>query len=278
MKKFFTLFILSICLCGILNAQNNSDTKAQINKIKRSSQYLSAEATMSTEEEALSLARELLVGEINDWVASKRNGAEVKQIVLQDINLCAQEMDMKRGIKTRAFVYVKKKDIVLIYGDGQIVLNNEENGADLQALSEINAPAQSDSTKNVAETQVADSVKVENEAAPVVENAASTAENVAPIVKESVAEVTPLEQILAAKTMSDLKPVFASLKSESKINYGSYNAQTVVNECYLLFYTREGNIKAIVRKSGDKYTDAKDNSAKNIVDFSGCGAYWFMLK
>ncbi|MBR3883451.1 MAG: hypothetical protein IKJ31_01660 [Bacteroidaceae bacterium] len=264
MKKFFTLFILSICLCGILNAQNNSDTKAQINKIKRSSQYLSAEATMSTEEEALSLARELLVGEINDWVASKRNGAEVKQIVLQDINLCAQEMDMKRGIKTRAFVYVKKKDIVLIYGDGQIVLNNEENGADLQALSEINAPAQSDSTKNVAETQVADSVKVENEAAPVV--------------KESVAEVTPLEQILAAKTMSDLKPVFASLKSESKINYGSYNAQTVVNECYLLFYTREGNIKAIVRKSGDKYTDAKDNSAKNIVDFSGCGAYWFMLK
>lgn len=271
MKKFFTLFILSICLGGILNAQNNSDTKAQINKIKRSSQYLSAEATMSTEEEALSLARELLVGEINDWVASKRNGAEVKQIVLQDINLCAQEMDMKRGIKTRAFVYVKKKDIVLIYGDGQIVLNNDENGADLQALSEINAPAQPDSAKNVAETQVADSAKVEKDVTPAVEN-------VTPAVKESVAEVTPLEQILAAKTMSDLKPVFASLKSESKINYGSYNAQTVVNECYLLFYTREGNIKAIVRKSGDKYTDAKDNSAKNIVDFSGCGAYWFMLK
>ena len=242
MKKSFILFILGISLACVINAQNNADTKAQINKIKRSTQYLSAEATMATEEEALSLARELLVAEINDWVASKRKGAEVKQVVLQDINSCAQQMDMKRGVKTRAFLYVKKKDIVLIYGEGQIVLNDEESGVDLQPLSEISTPLQND---------------------------AAVAGN---------AEDASLEKILGAKTMTDLKPIFASLKNDGKIKYGSYNSETVLEECYLLFYTREGNIKSIVRKNGDNYTDAKGNRARNLADFSGCGAYWFMLQ
>lgn len=242
MKKSFILFILGISFACVINAQNNDDTKAQINKIKRSTQYLSAEATMATEEEALNLARELLVAEINDWVASKRKGAEVKQVVLQDINSCAQQMDMKRGVKTRAFLYVRKKDIVLIYGEGQIVLNNEESGVDLQPLSEISTPLQND--------------------VAVVENA----------------EDTSFKKILGAKTMTDLKPIFASLKNDGKIKYGSYNSDIVLEECYLLFYTREGNIKSIVRKNRDNYTDAKGKKTINLSDFSGCGAYWFILQ
>lgn len=246
MKKSFILFILGISFACVINAQNNADIKAQINKIKRSTLYLSAEATMATEEEALNLARELLVAEINDWVASKRKGAEVKQVVLQDINSCAQQMDMKRGVKTRAFLYVKKKDIVLIYGEGQIMLNDEESGVDLQPLSEISTPLQNDVAAD--------------------DNALSKA------------EASSLEKIQDAKTMTDLKPVFASLKDKGKIKYGSYNSQSVLEECYLLFYTREGNISSIVRKRGDKYTDVKSNKAINLSDFNGCGAYWFILQ
>ena len=131
---------------------------------------------------------------------------------------------------------------MLIYGEGQIVLNDEESGVDLQPLSEISTPLQND---------------------------AAVAGN---------AEDASLEKILGAKTMTDLKPIFASLKNDGKIKYGSYNSETVLEECYLLFYTREGNIKSIVRKNGDNYTDAKGNRARNLADFSGCGAYWFMLQ
>ncbi len=265
MKKTFILLILSICLCNLLNAQNSSEAKAQINKIKRSSQYLSAEATMATEEEAFSLAKELLVGEINDWIDSKRNGSAVKQIVLQDINSCTQQMDMKRGVKTRAFVYVKKKDIVLIYGDGQIVLNSEENGADLQPLSEISTSAQNESSAvtESSETQ---------EAGEVVQDVIE-----ADLSMEPTTKATPLEQIIAAGTMSELKPIFASFKNDGKISYGNYNANNIADKCYLLFYTREGTIAGILEKSGNNYTDTKDNSSKSLSDFSGCGAYWFIL-
>ena len=247
MKKFFILFILSTCFVSVLNAQDNSDIKSQINKIKRSTQYLSAEATMATEEEALKLARELLVAEINDWVASKRKGAEVKQVVLQDINSCAQQMDMKRGIKTRAFVYVKKKDIVLIYGEGQIMLNDEESGVDLQPLSEITTPLQNDAEVD----ENIDGKKVDS---------------------------SSLDMILSARTMNDMKSVFATLKNEGKINYGNYSPQTILEDCYLLFYTRDGIIKSVVRKSGGKYIGAKDKKVRNLSDFSGCGAYWFILQ
>lgn len=271
MKKTFILFILSICLCNQLNAQNSSEAKAQINKIKRSSQYLSAEATMATEEEAFSLAKELLVSEINDWIDSKRNGSAVKQIVLQDINSCTQQMDMKRGVKTRAFVYVKKKDIVLIYGDGQIVLNSEENGADLQPLSEISTSAQNGVSAQNGASAVTESSETQ-ETGEVVQDVIE-----AEVTMEPTTKATPLEQIIAAGTMSELKPIFASFKNDGKISYGNYNANNIADKCYLLFYTREGTIAGILEKSGNNYTDAKDNSSKSLSDFSGCGAYWFIL-
>ena len=152
MKKIITLLLFCGAYCSLM-AQSEAETKAQINKIKRSQSYLSAEATMPTEEEAIQQAKELLVSEINDWVASKRKSSEVKQVVLQDINTCTQRMDMKRGVRTRAFVYVKKNEIVLIYGEGQIMLSEEEKGADLQPLSEISEPIKIESAKKSAKDE-----------------------------------------------------------------------------------------------------------------------------
>lgn len=196
MKKIITLLLFCGAYCSLM-AQSEAETKAQINKIKRSQSYLSAEATMPTEEEAIQQAKELLVSEINDWVASKRKSGEVKQVVLQDINTCTQRMDMKRGVRTRAFVYVKKNEIVLIYGEGQIMLSEEEKGADLQPLSEISEPVKIESAKKSAKD----------------EKMVSTVEKINP-------EQESLNQVLAAKTMTEMKQVFASLKEQDRISYG----------------------------------------------------------
>ena len=45
-----------------------------------------------------------------------------------------------RPVSYTHLVYVKKNEIVLIYGEGQIMLSEEEKGADLQPLSEISEP------------------------------------------------------------------------------------------------------------------------------------------
>ena len=58
MKKIITLLLFCGAYCSLM-AQSEAETKAQINKIKRSQSYLSAEATMPTEEEAIQQAKEL---------------------------------------------------------------------------------------------------------------------------------------------------------------------------------------------------------------------------
>ncbi len=261
MKKILLFVLLGSFSLLIMAQQTEAEIKAQINKIKRSRSYLSAEATMKTEEDAKTVAMELLVREINDWVASKGKSEDVQQIVLQDINSNTQQMDMKRGAQSRVFVYVKKKDIVLIYGEGQLVLNDEE----LQPLSAI----ASQGSNAVLETLAT----LENQAA----HTSVTEEQPGGESVTTQEEPTPLQQIQTGKTMMEMKPVFAMLKGEGRITYGAYKGGELKENCYLLFYDRTGNIKAVVRKSGDKMTDTQNGIEVTLASFSGMGVYWFVL-
>lgn len=283
MKKILSLILLG-CFGLSVMSQTDTEVKKQINKIKRSRSYLSAEATMATEEEAKSVALELLVGEINDWVDAKRKAEDVKQVVLQDINTTAQQMDMKRGTKSRVFVYVKKKDIVLICGEGQLVLNDDE----LQPLSAITSqnsdisqetPVQDNSEPQ--ESQIENSSKLTNASEQDSENVEEkeTLVQVSKVKEEDTSVLTsnPLSLIKGAKTMTEMKPVFAKLKGEGKITYGAYKGGELKENCYLLFYDRAGNIKAVVKKSGDTMTDTQNGTEVTLASFSGMGVYWFVL-
>lgn len=281
MKKILSFILLGSFGLLAMAQQTEAEIKAQINKIKRSKSYLSAEATMKTEEDARAIALELLVGEINDWVESKGKKDEVQQIVLQDINSNTQQMDMKRGSQSRVFVYVKKKDIVLIYGEGQLVLNDEE----LQPLSAIASQGSNAApeTPTAPESQATQTSATEERPATQEEQSVTQGEQSEPEeqpAEESAAtqeEPAPLQQIQAAKTMTEMKPVFAKLKGEGKITYGAYKGGELKENCYLLFYDRTGSIKAVVRKSGSTMTDTQNGTEVSLASYSGMGAYWFVL-
>ena len=87
-----------------------------------------------------------------------------------------------------------------------------------------------------------------------------------------------LNQVLAAKTMTEMKQVFASLKEQDRISYGVYAPETVAEQCYLLFYTRTGEVKGVLKKNDKELNDVRTKEATDIAVFSGCGAYWFILK
>lgn len=258
MKKILLLLAV-LGWSGTMWGQDASaEIKKQINKIKKSQSYLSAEATLPSEEEALKTANELLVSEINDWVKTKRNSDKIQQIVLQDISSCTDKMNMKRGANFRAFVYVKKSDIVLIKGEGQIVLSDNEKGNDLQALSEISEPMRIEKEKPVLKEGEVEAAVVERIEGNRTENS--------------------LKKILGAKTMEDMKSIFAGLKADDAIRYGSYPSSEISGNYYLLFYTRAGEIKTIVVVEEDKLSDVNTKQTVKLSDYSGYGAYWFELK
>ena len=256
----FMLFCISLCSFG----QSSSEIKSRINDIKRSSSYLSAEATMATPEESMNTAKELLVQEINEWISTKRKGGQVKNVVLQDINTYTQRLDMKRGVKTRAFVFVKKKDIVLIFGNGQIVLNEDEKGNDLKTLSSV-----SDNKKEEVEAQ-------KEQKTVIAEKESEKEVDAAPQAK--LTSETALQSIMKAGTMSEMKNVFASLKAEGMIEYGVFKSSLDKGTCYLLFYSKEGVVKGVVKKVGNYYSDPLTGQKANVMDYNGNGVYWFTLK
>lgn len=249
--KLFSL-LLFVFGCSLALMGQDTDVRKNINKIKKSSQYLSAEATLDTEEAAAKTANELLVEEINDWVKQKRNSENVKQIVLQDISSCSENLNMKRGAKVRVFVYVKKSDIVLIKGAGQIVLNEDEKGNDLQALSEVAGEMKVEQpekkSKGKSEVEVID------------------------------AQAAALSMVTGARTMMDMKGIFAKLKEENRIEYGKYPGNNLPSSHYLLFYTRTGEIQGVVKASAGSYFSVNTNKEVLLSQFSGCAAYWFILK
>ena len=127
MKKFYC--ILTACLfCFVLTAQNVTEkTKKEMNRIKLSRSYICAEATMPTLQEAIDIANESLLQAIDQWVKEEKKYQGAKQVAIQDINSCLEKMDMNRGNNVRVLVYIKKKDIIPIYGTGR---RNSATGTD----------------------------------------------------------------------------------------------------------------------------------------------------
>lgn len=101
------LMVATVCM-----ATDTDALKKQINSIKKSSQYIYAEATAATEAEAKGLAEEILYEEINAWVNSKKKLREGgSNIVVSNKKELWTTLSLPRGNMHRAFIYVKKSDI-----------------------------------------------------------------------------------------------------------------------------------------------------------------------
>ena len=122
---------LAMSLCVI--AQSADQIKKQINSVKKSNQYIYAEVTCSTAEEAKSLVEDMLYTEVNEWVAGKKR-MKGKAIVLADRKDLVTVLSLPRGNMFRAFSYVKKTDIIPTE-NAQVMTNaSQENTSTAQPV------------------------------------------------------------------------------------------------------------------------------------------------
>lgn len=98
---------------GMLASQPIDEVKKEINKIKKSSQYIYAESTAPSEEEAKSYAEEKLCDEVNDWVATQKKLKGSSNLVINNREELWTTLSMPRGTNMfRYFIYVRKIDII----------------------------------------------------------------------------------------------------------------------------------------------------------------------
>lgn len=111
MKKL--LFLLIACVIGIAAfAQSIDDQKKKIASIKKSNSYIYAEVTTTDRQQAIDLATDMLNNNINEWAAKKKKFAGSNKIVTRNTNYSVEQITMPRANMYRAFLYVKKTDII----------------------------------------------------------------------------------------------------------------------------------------------------------------------
>lgn len=132
------LLSITLCLLALTAAQAGptDDVKKEINKIKKSSQYIYAESTAPTEEDARAYAEERLFDEVNKWVSTQKKMKGSANLVVNNRKELWTTLSMPRGTNMfRYFVYVRKKDIIAT--DNAVVIENESRPAVEEKLQPV---------------------------------------------------------------------------------------------------------------------------------------------
>lgn len=111
MKRLFTLLLVAVVGVGAF-AQTVEEQKKKIASIKKSSSYIYAEVTTTDQQQAIDLATDMLHKNINEWAAKKKKFAGANKIVTRNTNYAVEQITMPRANMFRAFMYVKKSDVI----------------------------------------------------------------------------------------------------------------------------------------------------------------------
>jgi hypothetical protein len=211
MGKRITSLGLLLLVSFYMIAQENATQS--INEIKRQSDiYLYAESTSQTWEEALDNAKYLLGVEIETW-AKTIDAKHVDGYIAEAQNHILNLKSM-RGNRFRAFVYVKKSDIMPIVNASQVLVISADEERKT-TISEVNT--------RPTEVLLYQPTQLEKEIMSV-----SNANNIGTFIKR--------------------------LKSEGRLgNYGKYKDMPSDIDCYLFVYNRELEISAYLHKTGNKH-------------------------
>ena len=245
MKRLF--FCLSFIICHISFSYAQS-TAQEMNKVKRDTMYISAEATMKDLNEAYSGARAILEMKVSDWVRSQHPAEKIELCIVKAKEHCVQ-LETRRGDYYRAFVYVRKSDIMPVSDKNEV--------------------------KVLEVAPVAKSKQIEAQPAIIVtEEAPVVAE------KQQFLELTPDEkQMTQVQSFYDVEPYIKGLKSKNKlVAYGKYATMPTNEDCHLFVYDKQGNISALLRKTGANQYNLNTLKEDNIKNYKNCGAIWFQLK
>ena len=241
----------------------------QINAIKMDMDtYLFAESTTESWESALENAKFLLNIEIENFIKSLGLKDSVVGFVARASNKMMQLQSM-RGSRYRAFIYVKKSEIVP-YLAGEEVMNVPTDAHSqitpfdpVKAAAEKAAAEKAAAEKAAAEQARLDSIKAAEEAA-----------------RLEATKLTDRERDMRAGTAGADRGAFVKERSNNNAIqvYGTFKDMPENTDCLLFVYNRDKEIVAYLRKTGNTYFNLQTKQTDSITNYKGCGAIWFQPK
>lgn len=287
MKCLMRVAILLLLFACVVPALAQEDKNTEINKIKRSRDYLTVTGTsMVSAEEASENARMLIDVEIEQWLQENAGGDITGYITKSKENLAV--IETKRGSLFRAFIYVKKKDILPYY-------ENETVMAELPEPLVPETPVNVDTIKaeeNVIPPVEKNVIKVESE-----EGLVSTVEYLPPVEKPVKKVIdTPLESanggisnmdeeqsMLKKYSVSSVSKYLGQLKKADKLaEYGKEVAWPDNGVVYFFFADYNNVVRGYIKMTDGIAFNLANGEQIELVDYLTkyeTGTYiWLTLK
>ena len=247
MKKYLSILLFLVVPFLSAHAQTAADVAKSINKVKRDTMYIYAEATMKDLNEAYNGARAILEMKVGDWVRNQYPNEGIEVCIVKAKEHFVQ-LETRRGDFYRAFVYVRKSDIMPVADKSEVTVFE---------VAPVVQPNQ---------VEAAPAIIVEEEPVEVVETP----------VLELTSEEKQMRQI---RSFYEVEPYIKGLKSKGKLKeYGKYASMPENEDCHLFVYDRQGNISALLRKCGSTQYNLNTLKEDNVKNYKNCGAIWFQLK
>lgn len=251
MKKFLLTMAVLWAASVTLWAQTEQD---KINSIKKSLNFIYATGTStSSAQEAAENAKELLSLEIDQWLKEAVEGEDYSGYVAKATSK-VEEIKTQRGPLMRSFVYVKKTDILPYYKDESIMMVSKDINPSM-------------------DTVVIDSSKEEPE---------SSLHEVESVTRQAVPTFIPTtaeREMLAIRTLREINSYISKGSQSGMISgYGKYEENTnLFGKSYLYLINKEGNVVAVLRKSGSSIVNLSSGANVSISDYGRCGVIWFQI-
>ena len=222
----------------------------KINSIKKNGGYLYGEATVSTQEQATTLAYEELQREVYAWLQND-------SLSVKEINRLSDTVMVRIVNVYRVFAYVEKSKLKCLPTD--TVMTDTA-----QAI----VPFVEKALEKKDSTLLTDSVR------QVINKRFFGKEG-----KMKQRENDALLRLKKAKNFFELKKIMQPLKDKGDIvDYGKYATAKHPELCYLIIYDPAGNICALLGKGKDVRKNLKTGHDDSIKNYRGCGAIWFTLR
>lgn len=287
MKYLIRFIMLFVLFAWVIPTFSQEDKNAEINKIKRNRDYLTVTGTSTVSaEEASENAKMLIDVEIEQWIQENAECLDIAGYI-KTIKKNLTIIETKNGNLFRAFIYVKKKDILPFYEHETVI-------AELPDSIVVETPVvDTMKTVEVVIPLVDENiVKVESE-----ENLVSTVEYLSSVEKplEEVV-VAPLESaiggisnveeeraMLRNYSVSSVSKYLGKLKRADRLSeYGKEVAWPGNGVVYFFFADYNNVVRGYIKVSDGNGINLANGEKVEIADYLvkyESGTYiWFTLK
>ena len=287
MKYLMRIAVLLVLFAWSIPTLAQEDKNAEINKIKRSRDYLTVTGTsMASAEEASENAKMLIDVEIEQWLQENAEGDIAGYVAKSKENLAV--IETKRGSLFRAFIYVKKKDILPYYEDETMmaelpnpIVTDTPIIVDTMKVEEIITPPVEE---NIVEVKSEEELVSTVEYLPQVEKPVEEA-IVAPLESANggVSNMEEENSMLKVYSVSSISKYLGKLKQADKLaEYGKEVAWPSNGVVYFFFADYNNVVRGYIKMTDGTAFNLANGEEVELADYLTkyeTGTYiWFTLK